>query len=273
MIWRTAIYILSAYALFVAAMYVLQRSIMYFPARSLPTPAQAGVPDMDVVTLKTNDGLELKAWFKPPQGSGDEAKPTVVYFHGNGGGIAVRGVRARPYLDRGFGVLLVEYRGYSENPGSPNEEGLYADGRASLAFVESEGLSLDRIVLLGESLGSGVAVQLATEFDVAAVVLEAPFTSTVDVAAGAYWFLPVRWLLKDRYESISKIASVRAPLFIVHGERDRVVPTRLGRQLFAAANDSKEAVYFPNAGHNDLPAHGGTQAVIDFLERQFPTRR
>jgi len=83
----------------------------------------------------------------------------------------------------------------------------------------------------------------------------------------------VRWLLKDRYESISKIASVRAPLFIVHGERDRVVPTRLGRQLFAAANDSKEAVYFPNAGHNDLPAHGGTQAVIDFLERQFPTRR
>ena len=272
MIWRTAVYFLSAYALFVAAMYMLQRSVMYFPARTLPTPAQAGVPDMDVVTLSTDDGLELKAWFRPPEGSGETTRPTVVYFHGNGGGIAIRGARARPYLDRGFGMLLVEYRGYSENPGSPNEEGLYADGRAALAFVQSEGLSLDRIVLLGESLGSGVAVQLATEFDIGALVLEAPFTSTVDVAAGAYWFLPVRWLLKDRFDSISKIGRVRAPVLMVHGERDRIVPTRLGRRLFAAANDPKEAVYLPQAGHNDLPAHGGTQAVIDFLGRQFPTK-
>jgi len=273
MIWRTAMYVLAAYAVFVAAMYVLQRSIMYFPARSLPTPTQAGVPDMGVVTLRTDDGLDLKAWFKVPDGSGDKAQPTIVYFHGNGGGIAIRGARVRPYLDRGFGVLLVEYRGYSENPGSPNEEGLYADGRAALAFVQSQGILLDQIVLLGESLGSGVAVQLATEFDVGAVVLEAPFTSTVDVAAGAYWFLPVRLLMKDRFDSISKIGRVRAPLFMMHGERDRVVPTRLGRRLFAAANDPKEALYLPQAGHNDLPAHGGTQAVIDFLERQFPKNR
>ena len=166
--------------------------------------------------------------------------------------------------------MLVEYRGYSGNPGSPNEPGLYEDGRASLVFTQSEGLPLDRIVLLGESLGSGVAVQMATEFDVGALVLEAPFSSAVDVAAGAYWFLPVRWLMKDRFDSIARIAKVRAPLFMVHGERDRVVPIRLGRKLFAAASDPKEVVYLPDAGHNDLPAHGSTQAVIEFLERQFP---
>ena len=270
MMWRMPIYIVSAYALFVAVMYVLQRSIMYFPARSLPSSAQAGVPDMDVVILRTADGLELKAWYGPPKGSGGAVRPTLVYYHGNGGGIAIRGARARPYLDRGYGVLLVEYRGYSGNPGKPNEQGLYEDGRASLAFTQSRGLPLERTVLLGESMGSGVAVQMATEFNVGAIVLESPFTSTVDVAASAYWFLPVRWLLKDRFDSIAKIDQVRAPLFMVHGERDRVVPIRLGRKLFAAANDPKEAVYLPNAGHNDLPAHGGTQAVIDYLERQFP---
>ncbi len=270
MMWRTAVYVLSAYALFVAAMYVLQRSIMYFPARSLSTPAQAGVPEMVPVTLSTADGLELAAWYRAPWGSDENVRPTVVYYHGNGGGIAMRGPRARPYLDRGFGVLLVEYRGYSGNPGSASEQGLYADGRASLAFVESEGLPLDRVVLLGESLGSGVAVQMATEFDVGAVVLEAPFSSAVDVAAGAYWFLPVRWLMKDRFDSLSKMDRVRAPLFVVHGERDRIVPVRLGRKLFAAANDPKEAVYLPNAGHNDLPAHGSIQLVIDYLERRFP---
>tara|TARA_A100001037_G_scaffold285665_1_gene293232 strand:- start:7903 stop:8718 length:816 start_codon:yes stop_codon:yes gene_type:complete len=271
MMWRTAIYVLSAYALFVAAMYLLQRSIMYFPARSLSTLAQAGVPDMDVVTLSTADGLELKAWYKAPVVTDGVARPTIVYFHGNGGGIAIRGGRIRPYLDKGFGALLVEYRGYSGNPGDPTEQGLYEDGRASLAFVKDRGIALDRVVLLGESLGSGIAVQLATEFEVGAMVLEAPFSSAVDVAADAYWFLPVRWLLKDRYDSISKISRIHSPLFIVHGERDRIVPIRLGRRLFAAANDPKEAAYLPKAGHNDLPVHGSIQLVIEFLERQFST--
>ena len=270
MIWRAAVYILSAYALFVAVMYMLQRSIMYFPIRSLSAPAQAGVPDMDVVTLSTADGLKLKAWFKTPENKHSILRPTIVYFHGNGGGIAFRGARIRPYLDRGFGVLLVEYRGYSGNPGDPTEQGLYEDGRASLEFVKNVGIPLDQVVLLGESLGSGVAVQMATEFDVGATVLEAPFSSAVDVAAAAYWFLPVRWLLKDRYDSISKIDRVRSPLFLVHGERDRIVPIKLGRRLFSAANDPKEAAYLPHAGHNDLPAHGSIQLVIEFLDRQFP---
>lgn len=271
MIWRTVGYILTAYALFAAVMYMLQRSIMYFPARFMLTPVQAGLPEMDVVTLSTADGLKLKAWFKAPKSKDNMPQPIIVYFHGNGGGIGSRGSRIRPYLDRGFGVLLVEYRGYSDNPGDPTEQGLYEDGRASLEFVKNAGLPLDRVVLLGESLGSGIAVQMATEFDVGAIVLEAPFSSAVDVAASAYWFLPVRWLLKDRYDSISKIDRVRSPIFILHGERDRIVPIRLGRRLFAAANEPKEAMFMPEAGHNDLPVHGSIQFVIEFLGRRFPT--
>ncbi len=257
---------LAAYALIVAAAYFFQRSLMYFPDTSAPQRALAGLGDMQEVTLRTADGIELTSWYKPP------AAPelgTVVYFHGNGGNIEGRGFKVRPMLDAGYGVLLVSYRGYGGNGGSPSEEGFYADGRAALDYLAAQGVVAERVALYGESLGAGVAVQMAAERPVKAVVLEAPFTAAADVGAAAYPFLPVRLLIKDRFASIDKIDDIDAPLLLLHGEADRVVSVKLGRALLGAADEPKQGVFFPGAGHENLFDYGAAEPVVEFLGRNF----
>ncbi len=256
--------VLAGYVAVTGLLFFTQRRLMYFPNAEAPDPALSGVAEMTPVRVTTADGLDLLAWYRPAVG-GD--KPTLVYFHGNAGSLGVRADKVRPFLDAGYGVLLLAWRGYSGNPGDPTEEGLYHDGRGALGFLDEAGVPPSRTVLYGESLGGGVAVQMATERAVAAVVLEAPFSSAVDIAAHHYWYVPARYLVLDRFESKSKIARIGAPLLIVHGERDRVVPVRFGRELLAAAIEPKEAAFFPNADHNDLYDHGAAQAVIEFLER------
>jgi uncharacterized protein len=258
------------YVLFVLALYLLQRSMLYFPDRTVPRLADAGVPEMSAVKLETADGLSLLSWYAPAR----EGQPTLVYFHGNAGHIGHRGSKARPYLDAGFGVLLVEYRGYGGNPGSPAEKGLYADGRAALDFLTVQGVGRGRTVLYGESLGTGVAVHLAREAGeadpVAGVVLEAPFSSLADVAAHHYWYTPARWLIKDRYDSTAKIAAVKAPVFIFQGTADNIIPNRFGRTLFEAAVQPKNSLWIPGAGHNDLYDFRAARAVMEFLNDYFP---
>ena len=254
------------YGALVGALTVFQRHLMYFPDTHKPEPADFGVPEMAEVTLKTKDGLDLLAWYRAPQ---SEALPVILYFHGNAGHIGFRAAKVRPYLDAGFGVLLLSYRGYAGNPGKPTEEGLYQDGRAAVAFVAGEGIGARRTVFYGESLGSGVAVQLATEGTPGAVVLEAPFTSAADIAAKSFPFAPARYLVWDRFASIDKIGGVKAPLFFIHGERDRVVPVGNGRKLFSAAPEPKSARYFAAAGHNDLYMYGAAEEVIAFIRKTF----
>lgn len=257
------------YVAVVVLMYAMQRNLMYFPDSRKPFPAASGMPDMREVSITTEDGLILLAWAAPP---GTQGMPTVVLFHGNAGNIGHRGFKARLFLDAGFGLVLAEYRGYGGNPGEPSEEGFYADGRAVMAALPSLGVPSNQVVLYGESLGTGVAVKMAAEAaqagtPVAALVLEAPFTSTADTGAVHYPFLPVHLLMKDRYASIERIADVSAPVFVVHGEQDRTVPQKLGRQLFEAAQEPKEALWLATAGHNDVFEHGAGPAVIDFLRR------
>ena len=254
------------YALLLGGCYALQRSLMYFPAAALPSPAAAGVPEMVPVTLRTDDGLALKAWYAAARAP---RSPSIVYFHGNAGNIADRAYKVRPMLDAGLGVLLVSYRGYGGNPGAPSEAGLFADGRAALDFMGREGVPAARIVAFGESLGSGVAVRLASERRLGAVVLEAPFTSAADAGQHAYPFLPVRQLIRDRFDSLSRIDTIGAPLLIVHGERDRIVPADHGRRLLAAASEPKEGVFLPEAGHNDAFEHGSVRAALEFLDRVY----
>lgn len=254
----------GVYLALVGVIFGFQRHMMYFPVRGDVDPARAGVPEMQRVTLQTEDGLALTAWYAPARGHA----ATLLYLHGNGGHIGHRALKVRPYLDAGFGVLLLSYRGYGPNPGAPTEAGLYADGRAALASLESSGVAADRIVLYGESLGSGVAIELAAHTSVGAVLLEAPFTSIADVAAYHYPFLPARWLVRDRYDSASKIAKVRAPLLVLHGAKDRIVPERFGRALFEAASEPKEFRPFPEGSHNDLYDHGAAEATIGFLQLQ-----
>jgi fermentation-respiration switch protein FrsA (DUF1100 family) len=265
--FRYLTYACAGYTLFTGLMFIGQRRMMYHPDTSAPQLGQAGVSDMEAVTVSTADGLDLTAWYRPPT---REGAPTLVYFHGNAGHIGHRGHKARPYLDAGYGVMLASWRGYGDNPGSPDEEGFYNDARAALDFLADAGVPAGRMVVYGESIGSGPAVQIATEREIGAVVLEAPLTSAANVAQRHYWYVPAQYLVLDRFDSISKIDRINAPLFIIHGDRDSVVPMDMSESLLSAAVEPKDAQFFPGATHNDLYDHGADDAVIAFLEKTFP---
>lgn len=255
---------LVCYLGLVAVMYLAQRALMYFPYTARMTPEDAGFPQASEVELKAADGVRVLAWTVPPK----PGKPVVLYFHGNGGSLAHRVARFRKLVDDGTGLVALSYRGYGGSEGSPTEDGLIADGRAAYDFARSKYPDA-KIVLWGESLGTGVAVAIAGEHDVAAVVLEAPFTSAADVAFSAYPFLPVSLLMKDQFRSDGRIGKVTAPVLIMHGARDRVVPFRLGERLFTMANEPKKFVRFADGGHEDLDRFDHLQAAREFLTQHL----
>lgn len=259
---RIALYIGIGYALIVVLAACFQRNLLYFPDQNLPAPQAVGAAGFSVVKLTTADGLELTSWYAAPTSN---VHPVIVLFHGNAGNIAHRLFKAVPLTSSGYGILLLEYRGYGGNPGSPTEEGLYHDGRAAIAYLRTNGIFDDRIVLYGESLGSGVAVQLATEIKVAAVILEAPYTSIPDVAGAHYPILPTRWLTWDKFYNRDKIQLLDEPLLIVHGAKDDVIPVQMGRQLYALAPTPKQSMWMLGVGHNDLFGPEVAEAVLAFI--------
>jgi fermentation-respiration switch protein FrsA (DUF1100 family) len=250
----------AVYGGFVALMYFAQRSLQYFPERLRTTPAQAGLPGAEEVVLDTADGEKVIVWHVPPRGD----RPVLLYFHGNGGALRYRAERFHALIADGKGLVALSYRGYGGSTGSPTEAGLIADAEAAYAFAAAR-YPAERIVLWGESLGSGVAIAVAVRHKVGRIVLEAPFSSAADVGARAYWFLPVRLLMKDQFRSDRRIGQVAAPVLILHGARDAVVPLDLGERLYALANEPKRLVRFPDGGHDDLDAYGAQDAVRSFL--------
>ena len=248
------------YGALLALMYLFQRSLMYFPDTTRHAPAAAGLPQAEEVTFASVDGERLLAWHVPPRG----AKPVVLYFQGNAGALDLRAERFRWLIADGTGLLALNYRGYGGSTGKPSEEGLIRDALAAYDFAVAR-YPARRIVLWGESLGTGVAVALAAARAVGGVMLDAPFSSAADVGASAYPFVPVRWFMRDPFRSDLRIAKISAPLLVLHGERDRVVPIRFGERLFALAREPKRMVRFADGEHADLDAHGAPQAVKEFL--------
>ena len=245
---------------FVALVYFAQRSLMYFPDTSRTAPAAAGLRDAEEIVLDTADGEKVIAWHLPPRGN----KPVILYFHGNAGTLTHRVERFQSLTGDGSGLIALSYRGYGGSTGRPSEAGLIADAMAAYEFAAAR-YPAERIVLFGESLGTGVAVALAAERKVARVILQAPFTSAVEVGAAVYPFLPVRLLMKDQFRSDERIGKVKAPLLILHGAFDRVVPLAQGERLLQLANEPKSLVRFPRGDHNDLDAHGAQGVVREFL--------
>ena len=241
---------LLLYLSFVAVLYFTQRSMIYFPDTQKPDIGAYAQNNVTQMSVRTLDGLTLSGWFKPPLFQ----KDVVVFFHGNASHYGTRIEKAMAQAYKGYGFLLEGYRGYGGNPGKPSEEGLYNDARAWMHALVNRGVRAENIILYGESLGTGVAVQMALEYpDVKALVLESPYTSLPDVAAKTYFFVPVRLLMKDKFDSLSKIKKVKAPLLVLQGMKDRVVAPSFGQRLFAAANDPKEMVSLEGYGHNDMP--------------------
>jgi fermentation-respiration switch protein FrsA (DUF1100 family) len=230
------------YLAVLVALALAQRALIY-PAPPPPAEASAVPPGFAPILLKTADGLSLQAAYR----AAAPGRQTLVFFHGNGSSIDESAVATMQLGARGYGLLLVEYRGYRGNPGKPSESGLYTDGHAALAWLGAHGVTGERTVLIGNSLGSGVATELAANTQVAGLVLISGFTSLPDVAAGHYPWLPVRLLLRDRYDNRAKLAKVTAPVLVLHGTADTLIPADQGSALAAAA---------PHAALELLPGYG-----------------
>ncbi|MET0868282.1 MAG: alpha/beta hydrolase [Pseudorhodoplanes sp.] len=254
---------LTVYLGLVAIMYFAQRALMYFPDTVRTAPAEAGLAQAQEVKLRSADGTEVIAWHVPPK----QGKPVVIYFHGNGGSLKYRVPRFLSLIADGTGLVALSYRGFGGSKGSPTEAGLIGDGQAAFDFARKQYPDA-KLVLWGESLGTGVAVAIAAKNDVAAVVLEAPYTSTVDIAFASYPFIPVRLLMKDQFRSDERIGRVKAPLLILHGAQDRIIPISYGERLFALANEPKQFVRFARGEHENLEQFGASQAAHDFFAKQ-----
>lgn len=245
-----------------AVLWSTQRRLIYYPTPG-PVPSAASVlPVGQDVELTTDDGMRLGAWYFP-----GPRRSAVLVFNGNGGDRSVRAPLAVALNRMGLSVLLFDYRGYGGNPGRPSEAGLAADARAAQEWLAGR-RDVDRIAYFGESLGAAVAVGLAVEKPPAALVLRSPFTSLGDVGAIHYRWLPVRRLLLDRYPSIERIPSLTAPLLVIAGDRDDIVPATLSRQLYEAAPQPKQWLLVRGAGHNDPVFLDGSQ-MLGQIERFF----
>jgi fermentation-respiration switch protein FrsA (DUF1100 family) len=248
----------------------LQSKLIWLPGKPGEiTPRDENLQYEDL-TLTTSDGERLHAWFLPAQG---EARGALLLSHGNAGTIEHRLHLARFFVEARVSVLLYDYRGYGSSTGSPSEEGTYADARAAWKeLVEKRGFAPSQILLYGESLGGGIAVQLATEVKSAGAILHDTFSSLDDAAAYHYPWLPVRWLLRTHYDNRSKIARVGAPVLVIHSPQDEVVPFALGQRLFDAAAEPKELLV-TGGGHSG-PSYVGNAdwgaRVRAFVERALP---
>lgn len=248
-------------------LWTMQRSLMYFPMGDVPAASAVGLTGVEAITFETSDGLTLNAWFVAA--SGPSPRPTVLVFSGNAGNRAYRAPLAAAVQRHGIQVLLVDYRGYGGNPGTPTQGGLASDSRAARAYLVSRpDVDASQLVYFGESLGTAVAVDLAADHAPAALVLRSPFTSMADVGQYHYPFLPVRRLLRDRFAAIDQIRRVRVPLLVIAGGNDRIVPIDHSRRLYDAANEPKTLLVIPNADHNDYELLAGDQmigAIVAFL--------
>jgi fermentation-respiration switch protein FrsA (DUF1100 family) len=261
--------VLGLVVLVLVILWAGQRWMIYFPERHVPSLHVVGLPTGEPIAFSTEDDLRLEGWFvhpaAPPTGQ------TVIVFNGNGGNRAYRASLAAALARAGHAVLLFDYRGYGGNPGLPSERGLQRDARAALdAVISRQDVDAHRIVYFGESIGTGVAVRLASERPPHALILRSPFTSLADVGRHHYPFLPVSWLLRDRFASIDHIATVRAPLLVIGGTGDQIVPFELTERLYEAAAEPKWLVTIEGADHNDnalLDGQPVMTAVVTFLDR------
>jgi len=248
---------IAVYLLLIALLFFFQRHLEYFPNGSAKTIP----PGFHSETLISSDKTKFLTWFYPAQ----KGEKIILYFHGNAGNIGDRAHKLSALAGAGFGVLAISYRGYSGSEGKPSEAGFVRDGEVALQFLRNQGYQDSDIILFGESLGSGVSVQLAAKTKFYAVILESPFSSVVSVAQRQYWFVPVGLILKDKFESKNFAPLITSPVLIFHGTKDLVVPFVEGQKLFSVINAPKKFITVDGAGHLDFPEDFLVREIKDFL--------
>lgn len=264
---KTSIFIVVAYVAITAFMYLLQRDLVFKPNPLTPDPAEYALSNVEIKTIVTEDKLKLKGWMLH---SGVEGAPIIIFFHGNSGHIGHRIYKAKYMLEAGYDVFMAGYRGYGGNPGSPSEADLTKDAHAWMAWI-SQRASLDQkpLIIYGESLGSGIAVKMAQKYPARALILDAPYSSLVDVAQDRYPILPVKYLMKDPFYSDQIVANISTPVLIAHGTKDTVIPIELGQKLFKTANEPKRFIEIKGGRHDDLYDYNVFRDIDFFIKEHI----
>jgi len=259
--FKYIISIFFLYLFFGFLLFFLQRKIIFNVSSKPKKPLEYGLINIQELEIFTDDGVGLLCWYSKAEAN----NPTLIYFHGNSFDIGERAYRIDKYIKQGWGVLLVSWRGFSGNKGKPSETNLYTDAEAIMKWVDKQNLNKSyEIVLYGESLGSGVAVEMATRYSFKSLILEAPFTSIVDIAQNRYKIYPAKFLVLDKFDNFSKILKIKSPLLIISGKKDEVVPHDHSIRLFNKAKKPKDCLFIDEALHNNLYEFGIEKKVINF---------
>ena len=249
------------YFFFGFALYLFQRKILFNTCKKPNLPSFYNLKNVEEICVSTPDGLNLLAWHYESKFS----NPILLYLHGNSFDIGERAYRIKKYIDNNWSVLLLAWRGFSGNEGKPTEKNLYIDGESAINWIlNNTKHKLSDIVIYGESLGSGIAVELSMKYNFLSTVLEAPFTSISDVAKKRYKIFPTKFLVKDKFDNLSKIDKIRSPLLIISGKKDEIVPHEHSVKLLKKANVKKKGVFIDEAIHNNLYDFGIEKEVISF---------
>ena len=260
---RSILVVILLYLAVLVGMYASQRSMLYATADngSLAATDWTAIAGTKRFAIQTTDGEQLASWYVPPR----PGRPVFLFFHGKGGGLERKKWRWARVRKAGYGILAFSYRGYPGSTGSPSEIGLVRDAQAVYAWLRKRH-DANQIILHGLSLGTGVAIALANKAKVRAVILEAPYTAIVDVAAERYPWLPVHWLMWDQFLSRERIESVKAPVLIVHGTKDTVIPFEHAKRLYARARQPKTFIAMPGSDHSTLVRDGLYPHIWRFLK-------
>jgi len=259
----SVVFAIALYLIVLVVFFVAQRSLLYYPSHSYTALTKAHANEaFREIHVRTQDGVDLKSWYAPAT-----KKPyTIVFFHGNADALRTAAQIADPYIAAGYGFLLVEYRGYSGLSGKPTETGLYNDARANLQDLIARGIDSKHLVLFGHSLGTGIAVQMATEFHVGGLMLLAPYLSIPKIAQVDFPFLPSSYLALDRFDNEKKVKLIHTPLLIMNGAEDQVIPPSHGFRLYSLANEPREFNSLAGRGHNDTFGEFAPLS-LDWIER------
>ena len=230
---------LLIYFFILISTYVFQRNLLYHPKENNYFGDELLV-SIEKVKIKTQDNIELLSWHHKKN---LEKYKTILFLHGNAGSLENRIHKINHFKDININFLIIAWRGFNDNKGEPTEKGLYEDARSAVRWLNSKGVNVKNIIIYGESLGTGVAIEIAQNKSFAGIILESPFTSMIDVAKDKYPYLPVKLLLKDKYESDKKIKNINSPILIMHGKVDNIVPFYMGRKMYDLANEPKYSYF------------------------------
>jgi hypothetical protein len=259
--FKYIISILIIYLFFGFLLFFFQRRIIFNISGKPKKPAEYGLYNIEELKIITDDNIELLCWYSKALNN----KPILVYFHGNSFDIGERAYRIEKYINYGWGVLLVSWRGFSGNKGIPTETNLYLDAKSIIKWIDKKKLNKKNdIVLYGESLGTGVVIEMATRYSFKSVILEAPFTSITDLAQKKYKIYPAKFLVLDKFDNFSKIGKITSPILIISGKKDEIVPHSHSLKLYNKANKPKDCLFIDEAMHNNLYDFGIEKKVIEF---------